>query len=984
MARTSAAGVVVTGEAGIGKTRLVDAATADVRALQVTTLTGWCLQLSERLPLLPVLDVLRGLAAIDEEDLFRAAIADCLPYVRVVADQLIRFEPGRASGDEFGSGWNQQRTFAAVWQLLAAANTRQRLAIVIEDLQWCDRMTLDLLTYLLSPARSLTVPVVLTVRDDERSGEHELGWVSRLVNTGRLHRVALPRLSLGETAEQIAMLTGALPDPAEAAPIFQRSEGNPLYTEQLFNHLSGDAGRKSPNTGQVARLPEDLAELLMARISATTHPAQELITLLGVAGRPIDEDGVIALSGHQPDAVRGELVDLTRRRLISASPDGVFRLTHSLFGEVVVERMLPGSRKHIHGRLGDYLAGISNGALAAEAAEHYAAADRAADELRMRLLAARQAESRYASTEAAEHWCRALRLSKGPEAGSLPDGLSRVELYGLAQRALRVSGDTETADDMAQEAFRAEFDTASPAERGALYAQLANRQAFHSPRDALDLLHQAVACYQQGPPNSDLVTALASLALILNGNGRYQEAVKHAANAAALAADLGLHDQQRRMQAHLAWFQTTHGEPNAALEAAATLQDQLGPTGSPTTHMFVATTLTDAMLRSGQLDRVAATAEPALAAAAKHGLASTFLAAVLRLNVVEALTDLGRTSAAAQLIDPITKALPDQETHLDYVARARIDMLRGALATAERRWEAIEHSQVAQLEFRLEYARARAELHIWQRHPGLAFTTATTALAEIVATDISSICGQLLCLAARACAEIAEQARIDRDPSALDAAILKAQQLADIRKAMTIDPFASQSMDVAAPAYGVLWDAELRRSAGTADAEIWERTASAWQDLDRPHRAAYARWRQAEALLTQRHQHARAAPVLKDAARRADGHAPLLERIGALARRARIELSPQSVDPIPESPPSDRRQFGLTDRETAVLRLLAEGKTNAQIGKALFISPKTVSVHVTSILRRLGVSTRTHAAAVAERAGLLDMTDPANRRSPER
>jgi DNA-binding CsgD family transcriptional regulator len=63
--------------------------------------------------------------------------------------------------------------------------------------------------------------------------------------------------------------------------------------------------------------------------------------------------------------------------------------------------------------------------------------------------------------------------------------------------------------------------------------------------------------------------------------------------------------------------------------------------------------------------------------------------------------------------------------------------------------------------------------------------------------------------------------------------------------------------------------------------------------------------------------------------------------------------------------------FGLTARELAVLRLLAAGRTNAQIGAELYISPKTASVHVTSILRKLGASGRVQAAALAERAGLL-------------
>jgi DNA-binding CsgD family transcriptional regulator len=92
--------------------------------------------------------------------------------------------------------------------------------------------------------------------------------------------------------------------------------------------------------------------------------------------------------------------------------------------------------------------------------------------------------------------------------------------------------------------------------------------------------------------------------------------------------------------------------------------------------------------------------------------------------------------------------------------------------------------------------------------------------------------------------------------------------------------------------------------------------------------------------------------------------APLLARITALGLRARIDLRA-----IRQLPPAETKAFGLTDREREILALLARGRTNAQIGTELFISPKTASVHVTNILRKLGVTRRTQAAAIAERAG---------------
>ena len=140
--------------------------------------------------------------------------------------------------------------------------------------------------------------------------------------------------------------------------------------------------------------------------------------------------------------------------------------------------------------------------------------------------------------------------------------------------------------------------------------------------------------------------------------------------------------------------------------------------------------------------------------------------------------------------------------------------------------------------------------------------------------------------------------------------------------------------------------------------------------MTRPHRAAYARWRQADALLNRPGARAAASTVLSVAAQRAVQHVPLSNAIRRLARRARIDL-PTAVDTVANQPAPPAPSFGLTDRELDVLRLLAEGKTNAEIGAALFMSGKTASVQVTHILRKLGVATRVQAATVAERAGLL-------------
>jgi len=203
-------------------------------------------------------------------------------------------------------------------------------------------------------------------------------------------------------------------------------------------------------------------------------------------------------------------------------------------------------------------------------------------------------------------------------------------------------------------------------------------------------------------------------------------------------------------------------------------------------------------------------------------------------------------------------------------------------------------------------------------------------------------------------------------------ALAAAGDLASWVQQMAGAPFTDHPFVAAIPASRGTWDAEGTRLAGASDPAGWRAAAKTWVDLGWPHRAGYAWWRHAEAQLNAGQPATAATPALQAAAAAADGHAPLLAQIHALAQRARIPLPSSPGGPAEAGrPPEVPERYGLTSRELTVLRLLASGRTNAQIGAELYISPKTASVHVTGILRKLGVSNRVQAAALAERAGLL-------------
>jgi DNA-binding CsgD family transcriptional regulator len=167
--------------------------------------------------------------------------------------------------------------------------------------------------------------------------------------------------------------------------------------------------------------------------------------------------------------------------------------------------------------------------------------------------------------------------------------------------------------------------------------------------------------------------------------------------------------------------------------------------------------------------------------------------------------------------------------------------------------------------------------------------------------------------------------------------------------------------------YRAMARAERARTSGDPDQGLWQGCVDAWVTAVDSWPLAYARYRLAEAHLAAEDRPA-ATGLLREALRTAEymGAEPLVDDVRALARRARLSLAEDAE----EAPALEPVPFGLTGREREVLSLVAAGRSNGQIASALFISPKTASVHVSNILAKLGVSGRVEAAAVAHRMGL--------------
>jgi DNA-binding CsgD family transcriptional regulator len=237
------------------------------------------------------------------------------------------------------------------------------------------------------------------------------------------------------------------------------------------------------------------------------------------------------------------------------------------------------------------------------------------------------------------------------------------------------------------------------------------------------------------------------------------------------------------------------------------------------------------------------------------------------------------------------------------------------------------------------------------------------------------LAGTVLVYGMRAAADLVERTGARENASALATVMRRADALHARAADLPTDPFGCSDMVASAQWERADWMAEAARCRRAPTAAAWQVAAAGWQHAGRPYREAYALWRQCEALL-ETGQRPAAPDRLQRAWRLADGHLPLRDAITNLARLGRIPLPsrPDSVD-TSHVQESERAPYGLTARELDVLRLLTEGLTNAQIGTRLYMSPKTASVHISAILRKLGAANRVHAAAIAQQAGLTNAHD---------
>jgi predicted ATPase/DNA-binding CsgD family transcriptional regulator len=953
---------LVFGEAGIGKSRLVAKFLKEVGGTGAV-LRGRCLDVGEEiLPFGPIAEILRDLLP----ELLRAGDDGAIDFATLaplasLSPLAQRADPSRGGVEEpRDEPLGQTRLFNAVGSALVAAARRRPRCVAIEDAHWLDAASRDLIRFLAHVLRDAPILVLLTVRDDDlrRAAEtsRSLGELAREPHAGRID---LPRFDVEEVAQQLGGILGRPPQPRFVAAVHDRSGGNPFFTEEIV----------ALDIATGSQVPPSLRDLLLSRLASLDAETRALIDAAAVGGRWVP-DAALRLVADLPRTEFDRALRTAMAEHFLAHEDrpeaSGLAFRHALVRDAVVDDLLPTTRRDLHAAW----AAAFDAALPASAAtaEHW---DRAGDAERARaayVRAADAAETVHAYGDVLRLRERALALLPAALRGSL----------GEAEELARVAGVAESSGDRGR-AIEA-LDAALAIVRGDVTAegrsiairlnrQLAELAIMSGARDrATAAMNLALELVRSGDNPADAGELLASHAMQLQLMGATEEARAAAEEALATAtgADAARVVLRARHELAICDFLEDMTRGDEDLQA---LTREAVRAGHRDIALHLQIDSAWALVQAGRFEEADAANEAARELGRELGLEGMLFSALTQ-NGIDINHALGRWPAIEPLIESLERSA------------------RGFTARIHAASHRFAQGRVAEA---VELARSGASILDHEGPPGYRgdWALATTIVARsesrwLDAVDAVEAVGPLptevsleaeLRLVAIECLVAASggqhrgrvTAIADRARPHLD----RLRELAD-EPGLGGSPVAAAHLATA-----IALAAELSGDK-VGQPDRWAAAADAWERLPWVHRVAYCRYREAEARLLAGNARRTAEVALREAHAIAVelGARPLREEIEGLARRARIELEPEpeiagaAAGQAP-APPTPADPHGLTEREREVLDLLVAGRTNREIGEALFISPKTAGVHVSNILGKLGAVNRVEAASITHRLRLL-------------
>ncbi|HEY7265000.1 MAG TPA: AAA family ATPase [Trebonia sp.] len=968
--------VMVGGEAGVGKSRLVYEFAERSRGAGMRVLTGGCLELgASGLPFAPFTSVLRDLA----RELGAAGVAELLPGggARELARLLPEFGEPTGPGDE---GEARSRLFEQVLTLLEHLAAARPLLLVIEDLHWADTSSRDLLSFLIRNQPSLDgLLMVVTYRSEELHRAHPLrALLAELGRVGWVTSMDLGRLTRQQTGALVAEIMGGRPADDLVAAVYRRTEGNPLFVQALV----GEPGLSH-------ELPETLRDLLVGSVRRLPEPAQEVVRVASAGGPRTGHRLLATVSGLDDAALARALRPAVAANvLLAGTAEYAFR--HALIQEAVHDELLPGERSQVHSRFAEAIAAdpslVPPGRGVAEQAYHWYAALDMPRALTSAWQAGRQAERVLAYAEQLAMLSRVLELWEQVPDAAQRIGTDHVSVLEMAVLAATLAGDLEHGVSLADAALR-EIDVTTEPVRAALLLKTRGRLKYQLGReDFAGDLREAVRLVPADPPSlprAQVLEALTHYTKRVHGGWDDPGLRAIAEEAIVTARRVGDPATEAAALVSLACAEPIAGNEDRIQALLAQAREVASRADAHQPLLQATITESDTLEGMGLHEQAASAARGGLAAAREYGLARTY-GALLASNVAEPLMSLGRWDEAAEVIRQALQLSPPlvSRTYL-WRLSGEMALARGNLATAAETVASI-HAVLDETRYNDQYhlpaVRLEVELRLAEGDPGAALAVVADALDRFDLLPSARHAWPLLVTGARACAAAAvltgpegtfttraaavcDRLRIDADKLAVGGLLQHAHQLT----------FAAE----AGRAYRAIGAISAGKPSPSQDmGAAWDQAVTAWATVGQPYPLAIALLRSAEAALGTGDRDGGAARLRRAAelALRL-GAAPLGQDIDLLARRARIPLDgpADTPDGYPAPRPvSEPQRLGITAREFEVLRLLAAGRSNPEIARELFISVKTASVHVSNILRKLNVTSRGEAAATAHRLRLFD------------
>jgi DNA-binding CsgD family transcriptional regulator len=950
---------LVSGDAGIGKSRLVAEAMRIAERDGFTVLCGQCAEIGDSVPYLPFADAFRAAAPPIEKAI----------KARPVLSRLLPDGDGQAQEADW-AGLARQQMFGAVLSLLSELAAATPVLLVVEDLHWADATTRHLVTFLARMLHRERVAIIGTYRSDDLHSRHPLrGVIAELL---RLPSVAL--VELGPlSAAALGEILSSEPDrplPLSAATLnslVERAEGNAYYAEELVTASSWAEGT----------LPTGLAALLLSRVERVSDAAQQVLRAAAVAGGGAADDLVRAASGLPDDAYDDALREAAGHQLLAPDgPDG-YRFRHALLREAVYGDLMPGERTRLHARLASLLAtrpAETGPGTAAELAHHCMASHDIPGAFGASVRAGSEAERLGAPAEAHRHYDRALELWVRVEGAERIAGMTRGKLGLKSALAAAVSGDVPRAVQLLRRIRGWVSDEAVTAESAELRGRVGERLAYHLLQgentqwyaEALDVAEATVRETQDEPPTWYRARAMATYAIALSAAHRDDDARDWASRARAAARAAGSASVEADALATTGQLALRTGSSGEAIGLFTAAVEQAGAAGAVGVRLRAVYQLATERLVRGELAEAASVAHRGVEWAEAEGLGLAPFGLDLQHLHFQAHFADGCWDHAQELADGFPVRVTRQSEALLSAMALFVDVARGNPVVSERRtwlepfWEDVFVAYIAR--------GILAEHALWQGDCERALAEAGAAIDADAWPAHSPSVIRVTAIALAARADRAARLRATGDAAGADAEAAAGAALLGV--AADGASYPARPKAVLGPE-GRGWlarcEAEYARLTGTNSPAVWERVLAEFGP-GYVYETARGQWRLAEALVEagRRDEAAAVWRAARATAARLRA-APLAAALDDLARRARLDPGNVSRGGHGHESGGPNPLAALTDREREVLSLLARGMSNREIGTELFITPKTASVHVSNILGKLGAASRTEAAAIAHR-----------------